>query len=165
MLIACGPSPEAADVDDGACAERFDPLRDDDRTPFGLRPNQLRAQLGATISGSTEAGEAVDVTPVWLGGLAIQVWADEVDGVDAPDPRPPLWCEDRAEIPAVIRVEAPSLPDRELEIPGVVRAVGPLGDLRAAFVGESELWTVWVRLEEGTGVLSDAGGTILEWSF
>jgi len=166
LVLACGSPPQVADVDDGACAERIDPLRDDDRTPFGLRPNQVRVQLSGPRTGSLD-GSSVTVTPSWTGGLAAQVWADPTQ-LDAPDPAPPLWCRDRTELSAILLLEGddPRLSALADGVVGRVRAHGPLDALESGFAGSlpgaqaSELVPagqdpdvttvfVWAYLEDG----------------
>jgi len=136
LLAACGPSPDAAPVDDGACAERLDPLRDDDRTPFGLRPNQVRVALGGDRTGQLDA-VPVTVDLAFTGGLAVQVWADPTEE-PAPEPPPPLWCTDRTELSGTLALlgEDARLDAFREPIVGRVHAHGPLDALQSAFTAD-----------------------------
>ena len=175
LLVACGRV-EAADPVDGPCAERFDPVRDDERTVFGARPNQVRVRLSGTRSGELD-GAAIDVTPVWTGGFARQVWAERTDE-PAPDPAPPLWCEDRFALDGLLRIETDDarLAEASLDAAGTFAMVGTLDAPEAAFVGtlppealaepaDAPL-DVWLDLTAGRGEVrvTDSDEAILEWS-
>lgn len=165
FCLACGPVPDVAPVDDGACAERIDPLRDDDRTPFGLRPNQVRAAAGGSWTGSLDGDEVV-VTLGFTGGLATQVWADPT-GQPGPEPPPPRWCTDRTELSATLRLqgEDPRLDAFVEPVVGRAHAHGPIADLQLGFTGSVDGTAapellgdddpvatqifVWAYLEEG----------------
>lgn len=153
-LIACSTPPVVGDPEPGPCTEIYDPLRDEDRTPFGVRPNQLRVQLSGTRQGTTGDGAMISIVPIWDGGLARQLWTERDESFEAPDPRPPMWCEDRVEVPARFRVDVEGAP---VELAGVVAAVGPIGDLRAAFRAEAEAGRLWVWASEDRGELQLAG--------
>ena len=136
IAAACGRV-EPSDPNDGPCAERLDPLSADDRTVFGFRPTQARAALSGPVEVQDDEGASITLTPGWSGGLATQVWAEPQEGRDPPDPLPPLWCEDHLRLTGWLRLSGAAswLPDAGVEVPGVVRVIGPIGALEAAFVG------------------------------
>ena len=172
LLVACaGPLPsEPGPVEE--CAETIQPLRSGERTPWGTTPNTVRVVLGPTEATWTgDDTTALTVGLEWPSGFTALIFATA--GVE-PDVAPPLWCTDRLEMPAVVRLAAADgrldVDGEPVEIVGDLRAVGPIDDMALGFVGRVEaavlpglvpagveavehdlaVWVWWTRGEELT---------------
>ncbi|MFK7929475.1 MAG: hypothetical protein AB8H79_14865 [Myxococcota bacterium] len=132
LLLSCGtPADPGPDDPAGPCVELIDPISGTERTQLGITANGVRVLAGRPHEARLATGAELDVEPSWVGGLSAFILASAQE--EAPVDAPPLWCEDRVQVPALLELASG---DQSLSVAGEVRAAGLLGGLTVVFIGE-----------------------------
>lgn len=133
VLLGCGPSGDPLEVpDESGCSVVLDPVRGTERSWLGVSPNGVRVLAGQPQRGTWGDDRPVEIAVEWTGGLSAWVFATPQG--EPPSPAPPLWCEDRLEIPGSLQLGVEGEP--AVVVSGAVRAAGPVDGLQVHFVGE-----------------------------
>lgn len=130
LFIGCAaPDRPAGEPSTSPCAEARRLLEPDEFSPWGTSPAAVRTRLGGSADLLAEEDRVVPVSLGWIGGPEWLVFATL-----QPDAAPvPLGlCDDGIEISARISID---LAQERVEIPGRLRAIGPMPEVVGAFAG------------------------------
>lgn len=161
-LSGClGTPPQPWQPSGEVCSEARRPLELDELTPWGTSPSAVRSRLGGSVDLTDSEGEPVSASLGFRGGPEWLIFATLEEQVEV---EPPAFCEDGIELPARVRL---GLGEVEVEVPGVLRAVGPMSQVLGGFVGristselpsldleapEAEVWGWWEAAHGGAEV-------------